>query len=374
MSIPQLRKSSNGYFYAHWSDARRSKRTSLGTTDPAVAEERFANWLLLRQRPAGEEENTVYTVADCWTVYRTKHLATTASLATGDSTWKALEPHFGVLTVAEIDQTVVDAYVTRRTSSKSAKTGRSLKAATARRELVLLFAALRFCAAKPQKMFSPKLIDAVKLPESSEPRDRWLTAEEMQRMLAAAARLRRGPTLSRGERFLWLALETAGRMTAILELTWDRVDFETRVIHLEVPGRKKTKKRRASVPISTALLPVLKRAYDERDTSIVDAANLVVGHKAAMWGTIQNIAIEAGLAGKRTVPRGIRPKATGISPHVLRHTAATHMARRGVPLWKIAKVLGNTMAMVEKVYSHHCPDDLREAVDLISNGELAPAE
>lgn len=29
----------------------------------------------------------------------------------------------------------------------------------------------------------------------------------------------------------------------------------------------------------------------------------------------------------------------GVTPNVLRHTAATHMACAGVPLWKIAKVL-----------------------------------
>jgi hypothetical protein len=41
---------------------------------------------------------------------------------------------------------------------------------------------------------------------------------------------------------------------------------------------------------------------------------------------------KAGIGGKqRKVPAGTKPKATGISPHVLRHTAATHMARRGAP-------------------------------------------
>jgi integrase len=50
----------------------------------------------------------------------------------------------------------------------------------------------------------------------------------------------------------------------------------------------------------------------------------------------------------------------------MRHTAATHMARRGVPLFIIAKALGNSLQMVEKVYSHHSPDDLRAAVEAIS--------
>ena len=153
-----------------------------------------------------------------------------------------------------------------------------------------------------------------------------------------------------------MALETAGRKQALLDLTWDRVDFETGVIHLALPGLKQTKKRRASVPISAALRPVLERAYAERE------GDLVLDHGGDVWAAVQSVVRRAGLA-----PAAARAaKATGISPHVFRHTAATHMARRGVPLWLIAKVLGNSLAVVERSYAKHAPDDLRGAVDVIS--------
>lgn len=360
MSIPELRVTADGTYYAFWSDARRSKRKSMGTSDSAVAQERFAHWLLVRNDKSQGE--AVYTVRDCWTVYDAKHVQkNVASTATLAFAWKALEPHFGAMLVPQVDQDAVDDYTDKRTSGRL---GRKVKEPTVRRELCALFACLNFCAT--QKMFPASAVEKVKLPSAGEPRDRWLTTTEMQSMLAAAARLRRGDRLSRGERFLWLALATAGRMSALLDLTWNRVDFETNVIHLDVPGREKTKKRRASVPISSDLLPVLKRAFDEREGS------LVLDNKASVWTTIQLIAIEAGLGGVK--PKNTRlekPKATGISPHTLRHTAATHMARRGVPLWIIAKVLGNTLAMVEKVYAKHCPDDLRAAVNMVSNGALS---
>ncbi len=88
---------------------------------------------------------------------------------------------------------------------------------------------------------------------------------------------------------------------------------------------------------------------------------------------MQHIAIEAGLAPKQTIRRGAKPTATGISPHVLRHTAATHMARRGVSLYIVAKVLGNSVAVVERTYAKYSPGDLRKAVDMISNGSLEAA-
>jgi integrase len=193
--------------------------------------------------------------------------------------------------------------------------------------------------------------------------------DELRRLFAAAPTLHPSiDRMTRGERFLWLALETAQRKRAILDLTWDRVDFETRVIHFAVPGKKVTKKRRPSVPISDALLVQLKRMHDEKIN------DFVMDHGGEGWSAIQAIVVKAGLAPKQKRGTGERIKSTGISPHTLRHTAATHMARRGVPLYDIAGILGNTLAMVEKVYAKHCPGRLRAAVNSISSGVLEPAE
>jgi integrase len=215
---------------------------------------------------------------------------------------------------------------------------------------------LNFVAAPEQKLLKPSEVPHFKLPAASEPRDRWLRTAELQKLIDAAAEIRRGDYLSRGEIFLWLALETAARKTAIVELTWDRVDFETKTIDYNVPGRKKTKKRRSTVPISKALLPILVRAFEERNTE----SDLVLGNKHDPWKSIRLIAKRA--------------KVPGVSQHVLRHTAATHMARRGVPLWQIAGILANTVAMVEKVYAKHAPDGLVDAVNAISSGQLEAAE
>jgi len=368
MSTPVLKPDKKGTYYAHWTDNRRSKRKSMGTASLAEAEARFAHWLLLRHdtQPIGSEVD--FTVNDCWAVYKAKRLDTGAIVGVEIPTlnWKVLEPHFGNLLVPAVDQDAVDAYVAKRTTGQL---GRKVKPQTCRKELQVLLAALRFCTKKPNRLFPASDIETIVLPEAGEPRDRWLRLEEVQRLLDAAARLRRGPKLSRGERFLWIALETAARKQAIFDLTWDRVDFDTGTIHFDVPGRRKTKKRRAAVSISRALRPILARAYEEREN------DLVMSNQGAIWATIQLIAIEAGFGGERQkLSRSQKPKATGISPHVLRHTAATHMARNGVPLWKVAKTLGNTLAMTEKVYAKWVPDDPEGTVDLISQGRLEAAE
>jgi integrase len=199
------------------------------------------------------------------------------------------------------------------------------------------------------------------MPAESKPRDRWLTPDETNRIFAAAAEMRgEDGKLTRIERFLWLALQTAARRQAIVELTWDRVDFEVGMIHYQAPGQRETKKRRASVPISKALRPILERAYEERTSDIV------IGPGGDVWNGVNRVVIRAGL-GKRG-PLGTIVS-TGISPHTMRHTAATHMARRGVPLWVVANVLGNTMAMVERVYAKHVPGAMAAAVNMISGDE-----
>lgn len=350
----------NGRYYAIWSENRRSKRKSMGSADRAVAEARFGQWLLL----GGHREATTpdgrgaLTVAELWSVYDAKHVQkNTAAPETIGFCWKNLKPHFGHLLVSEIDQTVVEGYEEKRLDGAI---GRPSVSGTVRKELVALRACLNWHASPERgkrRLLERADVPAFVLPDESDPRDRWLTTEEIAAIMACFDRDNR---MSRVERFLWLALETAARKQAILDLTWDRVDFETGMVHYAVPGRKQTKKRRPSVPISGRLRPVLERMKAEA----VD--ELVLDHGGEVWPAVQSVVIRAGLAPKQPRATGEAIKSTGISPHTFRHTAATHMARRGVPLYDIAGVLGNTLAMVEKVYAHHCPGRLRNAVDMIS--------
>jgi integrase len=52
---------------------------------------------------------------------------------------------------------------------------------------------------------------------------------------------------------------------------------------------------------------------------------------------------------------------TDVTPHTLRHTAATWLMHRGVGPWEAAKYLGMTVETLERVYGHHHPDYLMNA-------------
>lgn len=55
-----------------------------------------------------------------------------------------------------------------------------------------------------------------------------------------------------------------------------------------------------------------------------------------------------------------------VTPHTLRHTSATWLMQQGVDLWTAAGYLGLTVEVLERVYGHHHPDHLAEAVEGIT--------
>jgi lipopolysaccharide/colanic/teichoic acid biosynthesis glycosyltransferase len=55
-----------------------------------------------------------------------------------------------------------------------------------------------------------------------------------------------------------------------------------------------------------------------------------------------------------------------VTPHTLRHTAATWLMQAGVPIWQAAGYLGMSAQMIERTYGHHHPDYMRGAAAAIT--------
>ena len=55
-----------------------------------------------------------------------------------------------------------------------------------------------------------------------------------------------------------------------------------------------------------------------------------------------------------------------ITPHVLRHTAATWAIQQGADLWQAAGFLGMTVEMLQERYGHHHPDFQRDVARAIT--------
>ena len=74
---------------------------------------------------------------------------------------------------------------------------------------------------------------------------------------------------------------------------------------------------------------------------------------------------DAHLCAKRRRLRHRKGSAGKISPHTLRHTAATWLMQIGVSTWEAAGSLGMSEKTLRDVYGHHHPDYLHRAANAI---------
>lgn len=147
-----------------------------------------------------------------------------------------------------------------------------------------------------------------------------------------------------------VAVCTATRPAAILQLTWDREDFDRRQIDLNPTGRVETLKRRPIIAINDTALEVLKAAHPTRSSPLV-----------VSWAGDEILSIKKAFQ-SASARSGVRA-----TPYTLRHTAAVWMAEGGVPMEPIAQFMGHDdMRTTIAHYARYSPDFIREAANAIS--------
>ncbi len=239
--------------------------------------------------------------------------------------WKALAGTFGELSPGAITE--------GQCKDFAARDGRSV--GSIRKGLGILRAALRMAERKALIDKAPHIW----LPQAPPPKDRRLTREEGDRLRAAN-------TMPHVRLFIEIALGTGSRAGAILSLRWSDVDFAARRISLGGSGRQKT--RAQMIPITDRLHQLLTEAKE-----------------AAMTDYVIEWAGQPVKSIKRGFREGVKRAGLGadVTPHVLRHTAASWMAEAGVPMSEIAAVLGHRDSRTtERVYAKYSPEYLQRAV------------
>ena len=139
------------------------------------------------------------------------------------------------------------------------------------------------------------------------------------------------------------------RPGAILELTWDRVDFMRRRIDFSPPGHVRTAKRRTIVPIGDKLLLALQEAYEAR------ASIYVIEHGGKQVGSM-----------KKAFQRASERSNVHATPYTLRHTGAVWAAEAGVPMVELAQFMGHDDdRTTQKHYSRFSPEYLIRVANAI---------
>jgi len=155
--------------------------------------------------------------------------------------------------------------------------------------------------------------------------------------------------------FIAIAMETAARREAIIDLTWDRIDLKIGLINFVRPGMRKTKKHRPDgQPISDRLRPVLEAAWQQAPK---DPSGKAVGRVIALSPE------GLGKAFRKFTTAIGADWVTPVTPHVLRHTWASLAAMAGVPMIDIAKFLCDSVTTVEKHYAKLSPQHMRDVAN-----------
>ena len=304
----------NGWWYGVTEDGQR---IALRTRDRDEAHQRLAEY---KPKPRGN------TVAELMTSYLAEK-SDKASHERMEFAWDRLKPSFGHLTPSQITGDVCKSYTQRRRKA-------GVSDGTIRKELTTLRSAINHHGKNHGAVFA--------LPAAPSPKDRYLLHSEYQALLEAA----KAPHL---RLFIMLALATAGRKEAILDLTWDRVSFDSDRINL---GRGNRQKGRAVVKMDKELKRHLRDAYEARtsDHVIEWAGDRVKNIRHGFDTACANAGIE------------------GVTPHVLRHTAAVWMAEARESMATIAQFLGHSDSRTtERVYARFSPDYLMKAASVLDS-------
>lgn len=338
MREPRLVKHRERYAVRFWDAAAGEwRRHSLGTDDPGLARTRLGDWVKQRERLSRPDRVTLRQIMEG---YIDDRRAEGIPVQRIEDAWKRLGDHFGDLLPAHVDRAACQRYLRARTGAAVARAGtmggapKAASIGTVHTELGILRTACRWAA----KEWHVGLAN-VWLPRKPSPRERFLTRAESKRLLA-------GCDAPHVRLFVVLALNTGGRAGALLDLTWDRVDLPAKRLSLDDPDRPRTRKGRASVPINDTLGAALEEARK---------------------GAISPFVIEWAGDRVRSVKHAFRraaqrAKLKGVTPHVLRHTAAVWMAERRTPMEEIAQYLGHSDSRTtERIYARFSPDHLRRA-------------
>lgn len=319
-----------GRFVVTWSEDGRRRRYRLDALTAKEAEREALDLIRKETLPKDAE-----TVADLWAGYM-RHLEGRPAATTLGYTGKAVLPHFGAFRPDQVSVALCREYAVKR-----AKQGRAKGA------IWTELGHLRSCLMWAQKVGLIDRAPYIERPQKPAPKDRWLTHAEIDRVLAADAE----PHIKLAA---LLMLTTAGRVSAILQLTWDRVDLDRGQINLRV-DQEGPRKGRAVVPINNTLRAAL-----------VQAKEAALSDYVVEWAGGPVRSIRKGL--DRLVRNAGLP---GVSAHVFRHTAAVHMAAGGIPMNQIAQYLGHSStAVTERTYARFAPDHLRDAAEILDFGRV----
>lgn len=361
-SLGQLFDKQEGQYEAvvRWRDEHGKHRERLGVHGEDEGRKALDAWVggIKALKSRGD-----ITFKMIWDEYYADRKQDGKQMSAFDESWRALEPRFGSMLITDITNDICRDYAKERmergrTYTRKGKDGKTetvtvpVHVGTVWTELLRLRSAVNW-AWDHNRLKSLGLDSKPKIwiPSKPESNQRALSVGEF---IAFRDACQGTPHL---RLFVILALTTAARTEAILQLKWDKVDFEAGTIDFREPKgivdplSKRARKGRALVLMTPEARAELEMAYDGRQTDYVIewAEEPVKKIRKAFAAAVKR----AGLDGR-------------VTPHTLRHTALTWLEEERIPVETISKLAAHSgTEITRKTYLHSSPEVLRPAAEAI---------
>ncbi len=192
-------------------------------------------------------------------------------------------------------------------------------------------------------------------PKAEKPLPKFLTQQDVLELIAAAKE-KNGARGKRLSAMLELMYACGLRVSELVGLPEGCINFDKKQILVRGKGNKER-----LIPVADAALHAVLEYLQYRDEFIKNGRKSIwlfpsklskLGHitRDGFFKDLQELAIICGIPPQK------------ISPHVLRHSFATHLLHGGADLRSVQKMLGHEDIATTEIYTHIVPEDLLRVV------------
>lgn len=229
---------------------------------------------------------------------------------------------------------------------------RQYSKSTTARKLATLRSFYKFLVKRSHISSNPAA--AVRTPKQDKKLPRFLEYDQVKKLLETP------PTdtwLGARDRAILETLYSTGmRVSEIVALNMDDIDFLGEVAHVRGKGKKER-----IAPISSSALRVIQHYIEFRNKRAQNNTNF------------DSKVLFVNKHGRRLSTRSVRRKMDkylkmagmdpAISPHTLRHSFATHMLNNGADLRSVQELLGHQSLSTTQIYTHLTTRKLKDVYD-----------
>jgi len=314
------------------------RRRRLGVFSENEGRAALDQWVSLRG--AVKEVLDTPRVEDLWLLYIEDRRKDGKKMQPFHESWGALKHRFAGMRVSAITDDVCRNYAEERIERgriirKKDGTERRVPVSvgTAWTELLRLRSMVNWAVSRGHL----KRQQHIWVPPKPDPRDIILEPDEFQALMDHCHELHT-------KLFCMIAITTAARSAAILELEWSRVNYRDRTLDFRTPLvrenllSKASRKRR----VIGAMTNEVEILLIEAQRKWGDATSHVIAYDFKQVKCIRKSFMAAAARA------GLPPS---ITPHILRHTALTWLDEAGIPVERISRLAGHSRSSItEQIY------------------------